>query len=156
MRGWVCRLQLLLVLASLVILRSECRGTHDYILLSQIRDSPKPGEPSPRFYIPKEQGSRFHFRRLLRLAGIRWRYSTSPPHGIESNTYVSFLYNFGANRIEITISDNSRYCVLILFCGNVSRDPLLKNGCPSIVDSVTSGTCLPNRCISMDVSAVLL
>jgi hypothetical protein len=39
-RGWVCRLQLLLVLASAVTLRSESRGTHDHILLSQIRDSP--------------------------------------------------------------------------------------------------------------------
>jgi hypothetical protein len=39
-RGQVCRLQLLLVLASAVILRSESRGTHDHILLSQIRDSP--------------------------------------------------------------------------------------------------------------------
>jgi hypothetical protein len=39
-RGWVCRLQLLLVLASAVILRSESRGTHDHILLPQIRDSP--------------------------------------------------------------------------------------------------------------------
>jgi hypothetical protein len=39
-RGWVCRLQLLLVLASAVILRSESRRTHDHILLSQIRDSP--------------------------------------------------------------------------------------------------------------------
>jgi hypothetical protein len=39
-RGWVCRLQLLLVLASAVILRFESRGTHDHILLSQIRDSP--------------------------------------------------------------------------------------------------------------------
>jgi hypothetical protein len=39
-RGWVCRLQLLLVLASAVILRSKSRGTHDHILLSQIRDSP--------------------------------------------------------------------------------------------------------------------
>jgi hypothetical protein len=36
--GWVCSLQLLLVLASAVILRSKSRGTHD-ILLSQIRDS---------------------------------------------------------------------------------------------------------------------
>jgi hypothetical protein len=39
-RGWVCRSQLLLVLASAVILGSEYRGTHDHILLSQIRDSP--------------------------------------------------------------------------------------------------------------------
>jgi hypothetical protein len=39
-RGLVCCLQLLLVLASALILRSESRGTHDHILLSQIRDSP--------------------------------------------------------------------------------------------------------------------
>jgi hypothetical protein len=31
---------LLLVLASAVILRSESHGTHDHILLSQIRESP--------------------------------------------------------------------------------------------------------------------
>jgi hypothetical protein len=38
MRGLVCRLQLLLGLASAVILRSESRETHDHILLPQIRD----------------------------------------------------------------------------------------------------------------------
>jgi hypothetical protein len=54
-RGRVCRLQLLLVLASAVILRSESHGTRDHILLPQIRD--------------------FVFLRLLRLAGLRWRYS---------------------------------------------------------------------------------
>jgi hypothetical protein len=37
-RGWVCRLQLLLGLASAVILRSESSGTHEHILLSQILD----------------------------------------------------------------------------------------------------------------------
>jgi hypothetical protein len=35
-KGRVCRLQLLLVLASEVILGSESRGTRDHILLSQI------------------------------------------------------------------------------------------------------------------------
>jgi hypothetical protein len=39
MRWWVCRLQLLLVLASTVILWSESRGTNDHILLSQMRNS---------------------------------------------------------------------------------------------------------------------
>jgi hypothetical protein len=39
-RERVCRLQLRLVLASAVIHGSESRGTSDYILLSQIRDSP--------------------------------------------------------------------------------------------------------------------
>jgi hypothetical protein len=37
-RGRVCRAQLLLVLASAVIIRSESLGTRDHILLSQIRD----------------------------------------------------------------------------------------------------------------------
>jgi hypothetical protein len=63
-RGRVCRLQLLLVLASAVIFESESHGTRNHILLSQIRDFP--------------------FRRLLWLAGLRWRYVTSPPQGIES------------------------------------------------------------------------
>jgi hypothetical protein len=52
----------LLVLASAVFLGSESLGTWDHILLSQIWDFP--------------------FRRLLRLAGSGWRYSTSPPHGL--------------------------------------------------------------------------
>jgi hypothetical protein len=60
MRGRVCHLQLLLVLASAVILGSESHETRDHSLLSQIRD--------------------FAFRRLLRLAGSRWRYSTPPLH----------------------------------------------------------------------------
>jgi hypothetical protein len=44
------------------ILESESHGTRDHILLPQIRD--------------------FHFRRLLRLAGLWWRYLTRPPHGM--------------------------------------------------------------------------
>jgi hypothetical protein len=59
--GRVCRLQLLLVLASADIFGSNSHGTRDHNLQSQIRDFP--------------------FRRLLRLAGLRWRYSNPPPHG---------------------------------------------------------------------------
>jgi hypothetical protein len=47
-RGWVYLLQLLLVPASAVILMSESRGTHDHILLSQIRDSPSLEGQVPR------------------------------------------------------------------------------------------------------------
>jgi hypothetical protein len=61
-RGRVCRLQLLLALAREVILGSESLGTRYHILLSQIRDFP--------------------FRRLLRRAGLLWRYATLHPHGI--------------------------------------------------------------------------
>jgi hypothetical protein len=63
-KGRVCRLQLLLALASADFLGSESLETRYRILLSQIWDFP--------------------FRRLLRLAGSRWRYSTPPPHGLNS------------------------------------------------------------------------
>jgi hypothetical protein len=53
-RGWVCHLQLLLVLASAVILTSESRGTHDHLLLSQIRDSPNLEGQDPVFISPKD------------------------------------------------------------------------------------------------------
>jgi hypothetical protein len=52
MRRWVCHLQLLLVLASAVILRSESRGTHDHILLPQIRDPPNLEGQVPVFISP--------------------------------------------------------------------------------------------------------
>jgi hypothetical protein len=55
MRGWVCRLQLLLVLVSAVILGSESRGTHDHILLSQIRDSPNLEVQVPVFISPSNR-----------------------------------------------------------------------------------------------------
>jgi hypothetical protein len=87
-RELVCGLQFLLALPSAVILGSESRGTQEHILLSQVRDSsnlddhvppylypPGTGEPS---YAP---GTGFPLRRLLRLTGLRLRYSTPPPHG---------------------------------------------------------------------------
>jgi hypothetical protein len=98
-REWVCRLHLLLVLARAVILGSESRRTHDHILLSQIRDTPQPGGPGPRIYISQEQGgpvtspgTGFPFRRLLRLAGLRWRYSNLPPHGVNM---IQSIYSLG-------------------------------------------------------------
>jgi hypothetical protein len=62
-RGRVCLLYMLLVPASVVFLGPESLGTRDHILLSQIWD--------------------FNFRRLLRLAGSRWRYS-NPLHAVLS------------------------------------------------------------------------
>jgi hypothetical protein len=49
MRGCVCRLPLLLVL------RSESRGTHDHILLSQIPDSPNLEGQVPVFISPRNR-----------------------------------------------------------------------------------------------------
>jgi hypothetical protein len=54
-RRWVCHLQSLLALISAVILRSESRGTHDHILLSQIQDSYNPEGWVPVFKSPRNR-----------------------------------------------------------------------------------------------------
>jgi hypothetical protein len=54
-RERVCRLQLLLVLASAVILGSESRRTRDHILLSQIRHSPNLEGQVPVFISPRNR-----------------------------------------------------------------------------------------------------
>jgi hypothetical protein len=80
-----CRLQLLLALASALIIGSGSRGTHDHTLLSQIRDFPH--------------------HRLALLTGPRWRYSTPPPHCC---WLVSSLYNpLGRTAEKNTISNSS-------------------------------------------------
>jgi hypothetical protein len=64
MRGWVGHLQLLLVLANAVILRSESHGTHDHILLSQIRDSPNLEDQVPVFVSPRNRVARLYPQEL--------------------------------------------------------------------------------------------
>jgi hypothetical protein len=75
--------------------RLESRRTHSHTLLSHLR-LPPPGWPGPRIYIPQEQsgpvispGTGFPFRRLLRLAGIRRKYSNPSPHGAVANKVKS-------------------------------------------------------------------
>jgi hypothetical protein len=89
-RGRGCNLlvQLLPGLTKAVTLGPKSRRTHGHILLSHLR-LPKPGGPYPRIYIPQEQGgpvippgTGFPFRRLLRLAGMRWRYLSRLHTGI--------------------------------------------------------------------------
>jgi hypothetical protein len=70
-RGWVCRLQLPLVLASTVLLRSESRGTHDHIFLSQVRGSPNLECQVPVFIFPRN--------RVVQLYPRHWIPFSSPP-----------------------------------------------------------------------------
>jgi hypothetical protein len=87
-RGWVWNLQLLLVLASAVILRSDSRGTCDHMLLSQIRNYPNLGARFPYLYFSGSGWSCYSarhwvsFRRLIQPARVQWRYSTPPPNGL--------------------------------------------------------------------------
>jgi hypothetical protein len=63
-------------------------------------ETPQPGRQGPRIYIPQKQGSpvispdtEFQFHRLLRLAGIRWRYSNPPPRGVAYSCSSCAPYN---------------------------------------------------------------
>jgi hypothetical protein len=98
----VCHLHFLLVLASVVILGSESRGTRYHILLSQIRDFP--------------------FRRLLRLAGIRWRYSTQPPYRIWNSLTVLLITSWYGrqkkHRFSVAVYrllPNNDLCLVVCF-----------------------------------------
>jgi hypothetical protein len=64
------------------------RDSWPYFTISDSR-LPQPGGPGPCIYIPQEQGAPvippvtgFPFRRLLRLAGLRWTYFNPPAHRV--------------------------------------------------------------------------
>jgi hypothetical protein len=66
---------------------------------------------SSRIYIPQKKdgpvispGTGFPFRRLLRLSGLPWRYSSPPPHGLGGppRTKLTSLYSLRTDRIENT------------------------------------------------------
>jgi hypothetical protein len=108
-RGQVCLLYMLLALASAVFHGSESLGTRDHILLSQIWDFP--------------------FRRLLWLAGSRWRYSTPPPHGLNCNNQLALLikYQHGPRRkhrtsvaVQLFLSDRMTHSIIA--CAAISMD----------------------------------
>jgi hypothetical protein len=73
-RGWDCRLQLLMVLASAVIFGSE----------SCLRF-----ETPPTWRTRYFPGTGFPFHRLLRLTGLRWKYCNPPPHGLTKHLISS-------------------------------------------------------------------
>jgi hypothetical protein len=116
-RGRVCLLYMLLALVRAVFLGSESRGTCYHMLLSQIRD--------------------FSFRRRLRPSGLRWRYSTLPPHGICRMIELSWT--------ELTSRPTeyiSQYLELpLLFCFSVL--------------TLAAVTCLLNCYTEMDYSAAI-
>jgi hypothetical protein len=132
-RGRVCLLYILLaLLARAVFLGSESLETRVHILLSKIWDFP--------------------LRRLLRLAGSRWRYSIPPPHGLRYLRYinisdirlilfrsVSLIYSRGGpngkrrlSTIRMGVYHSfawkwTSYCWTVCFCGNVFTKPLPSN-----------------------------
>jgi hypothetical protein len=117
-RGQVCRLQLLLALASAVILGSESLETRDHILLSQIRDF-----PFVTSYEPQGYGG-----------GIRPRLHTR--FFVECTSYFFITTLYGPNR-----KDRFQQGVFtdpLLRNGSSSSVAWLL---------ISAGSCLPSRCL---------
>jgi hypothetical protein len=116
----VCRLQLLLALASTVILGSESRGTHGHILLSQILESPILVGQVPVFIFPRNRVFRLYPQALGSLfvasydsqgygGGIRPRlhtgFSSNPGTGFrESESELLYDWRFTANQFVLATS----------------------------------------------------
>jgi hypothetical protein len=97
-RERVCRLQLLLILASAIIIRSKSRGIRDHILLSQIRDSPNLEGQVPVFISPKNWVAQLYPQALGSLfiasydsqghdRGIRPRLHTGMSHSLSQPVF---------------------------------------------------------------------
>jgi hypothetical protein len=133
-KGWVCNLivQLLLGLTRSVTLGPKSRRTHDHTLLSHLR-LPQPGGPGPRNNIPEEQGgpvippgTGFPLRRLLRLAGLRWRYLNSSPHGLKSSPVQSVCLgvepNLGLTTYYFLLEGCCLKVAVFILCGALSDE----------------------------------
>jgi hypothetical protein len=85
-RGRVCNLLVLLILASVVP-----RDWRPYFIVPILETPPTWRARFPYLYLPRTSwprytpGTGFPFRLLLRLAGLRWKYSIQPPHGCFKN-----------------------------------------------------------------------
>jgi hypothetical protein len=81
-------------ICSVITQWSESLRTRNHTLLPHLR-LPQPGGPGPRIYNPQEQGAPvippgigFPLRRLLRLAGLRWRYYNPLPTRRDRPLYI--------------------------------------------------------------------
>jgi hypothetical protein len=98
---------------------------------------PKPEGRGPRIYIPQEQGgpvippeTGFPFRRLLRLPGLRWLYSTPPPHGtLNYSCFNCPSYNPFARPSRKHRFQQYLYCHVHILCRrNVSTESSPRSG----------------------------
>jgi hypothetical protein len=81
-------------ICSVITQWSKSRRTRNHTLLSHLRLL-QPGGSGSRIYNPQEQGgpvippgTGFPLPRLLRLAGLRWRYCNPPPNWRNRSMYI--------------------------------------------------------------------
>jgi hypothetical protein len=91
-RGWLCRLQLLLVLASAVIPGSESHNSRDHIILSQIWDSPNLEGQVPVFIFPRNSVIQLYPQALGPLF-VSSYHSQGYGGGIRTRLYHIFVFS---------------------------------------------------------------
>jgi hypothetical protein len=137
-REWVCHLQLLLVLASTFILASESGGTHDHILLSQIRDFLSLKGQVPVFMSPSDRVDQLHRQALGSLfvafyglqgygGGIRTRLHTGYDSQ-QSGRSVKLLLSFSSAVIRdfSLLESMTKICILSYTCTCFEMGPPLR------------------------------
>jgi hypothetical protein len=143
-RGWICSLQLLLALASPVILGSESRMTRDHILLS-IRCSPNLEDQVPVFISPMNRVAGYTPRHWVsfssppRLARVQWRYfelffCQSQSHVTTDGQSASLSWNkapiWGLRpSIKHSFQQYLYFCMRICCRGNDFTEPLHRKEC---------------------------
>jgi hypothetical protein len=147
---------------------SKSSETHDIMYCLRFETPPTWRGRSPYLH-PQEQGgpvmppgTGFTFRRLLRLGGLRWRYSTPPPHGKIPSSQAVLVITLLWTNPENTVSNSSSivfiYWILPstqqiyhISCSCFYRvfgfpwshhHPLLLHAYP-----VAAGTCSPSRSV---------
>jgi hypothetical protein len=106
--------------------------SHSWVRVPQDSRLPQPGGPSPRIYIPQEQG--------CPVIPPGSHGSTSPPRMTSRRTD----YRSPSQTVPLL------FCVYPLL-RNVSSNLLSSNGGPSTAESVSSGKCLLNPCLAMAI-----
>jgi hypothetical protein len=135
-KGWDRLLQLLLALASSVFLGFESRGTHDHILLSQIRYSPNLEGQVPVFISPRNRVDKLYPQALGSLfvasydsqgygGGLLPRLHTEA-HWVDP--IVLLITTLHGQSRKHRFQQHLSCCVRILSSGNVFSDPLTING----------------------------
>jgi hypothetical protein len=121
MRGRVCHLQLLLALASAVILRSESLGAHNHIWLPQIQDSPNLGQV-PVFIFPSNRVAQLYPHAMGSLFVASYD-SQGYDGGIRTRLHAGITDYTRSGTIENTASNSTSI---------VARGPLPSNGSSTV------------------------
>jgi hypothetical protein len=160
-RGCVCHLQLLLVLARAIILRSEYSGTHDHILLSQIREPPNLDGQVPVFLrtILSLSLSLSHIATDGQSVCLSWYRAPSGAHDQIFVTVWQFLFCLWGGR-PLWREGGSVFCsrtiLTLSLAYNISarttyRTQLFHCCSPNVallrIWCLATRTCLPSRCL---------